>query len=219
VVGVPDPRATRDSYDRVASRYAAEIADELTHKPIDRALLDALAELAGAGPVLDAGCGPGHVAGYLAGRGVQAFGLDLSPAMCVIAGRTVPTCAGDLTTLPLRSGTFAGVVSLYAVIHLDAAGRRAAYREFARVLRPGGHALIAFHTGDAETAPGGSRNLSDWWGQPVDLDFHFLDPAVEVRALEDAGLSLVARLDREPIPDHEHQSRRSYLIVSRPAAA
>ena len=70
------------SYDRLAPEYAARIYGELAHKPFDRELLDRFAEsLAGKGPVCDLGCGPGHVARYLHGRGVDAFGIDLSPAM------------------------------------------------------------------------------------------------------------------------------------------
>jgi hypothetical protein len=30
---------------------------------------------------------------------------------------------------------------------------------------PGGHALIAFHTRDAETAVGESRTMTKWWGR------------------------------------------------------
>lgn len=210
-------RATRDSYDRVAERYAAEVGGELAHKPLDRSLLDAFAELTGTGVLLDVGCGPGHVAAYLAGRGAQAIGVDLSPAMCAVARRdaAVPAVAADMTALPFRDGTVAGVVSLYAVIHLDEAARSAAYREFARVLRPAGQALIAFHTSDAETPTGGAITRNDWWDQPVDLTFRFLDPDQEVRALRQAGLHPVGRLDREPVPGLEHPSRRSYLLVRR----
>jgi SAM-dependent methyltransferase len=214
---VSDSRATRDSYDRVAERYAAEVGGELAHKPLDRALLDVFAELTAGGTVVDAGCGPGHVAAYLAARGAEVLGVDLSPGMCAVAGRdsVLPVLAADMTALPFQDAALAGVVSLYAVIHLGGDARLAAYREFARVLRPGGHALIAFHTSDAETPTGGARTRADWWDQPVDLTFHFLDPDQEVRALEVAGLDLVARLDREPVPEHEHPSRRSYLLLRR----
>ena len=37
----------RDSYDRVAERYADEIGGELAGKPLDRALLRCLVELVG----------------------------------------------------------------------------------------------------------------------------------------------------------------------------
>jgi SAM-dependent methyltransferase len=206
---------TRRGYDRVAERYAAEVAGELAGKPLDRALLSAFAEECAGGPVLDVGCGPGHASAYLAGHGVRPLGVDLSPKMCAVARRRtgLPYCAGDASSLPVRSGSVAGIVCLYAVIHLDAIGRAAAYREFRRVLRPGGRALIAFHTSAADVPTGEARTLTEWWGYQVELTFRYLDPAAEAEALRRAGLPLVARLDREPYPDVEHPSRRSYLLL------
>ena len=70
------------SYDRLAETYATRISGELAHKPFDRELLDRFAELTrDLGPVLDLGCGPGHVASYLAGRGLDVTGIDLSSGM------------------------------------------------------------------------------------------------------------------------------------------
>ncbi len=207
--------ATRRSYDRVAGRYAAEIGDELAGKPLDRALLDAFAELV-AGPVLDVGGGPGHVADYLAQRGVWVVNTDLSPVMCELARQAgLPSVAADMTALPFRSDVAGGIVCLYAVIHLDTAQRAAAYTSFRRALRPGGLGLIAFHTRDADTRMGGEAALSSWWDEPVALTFRFLDPSVESEALVAAGFDLVARLDRTPGPE-EHASDRTYLLVRRP---
>ena len=213
---MPEAGQAGPSYDRVAERYAAEIGGELTHKPFDRGLLDAVAELAGDGPVADIGCGPGHVAAYLAGRGARTVGLDPSPGMCAVARTAgVPAAAADMTALPLRAGSLAGLVCLYAVIHLDEPARAAAYREFARVLQDGGRALIAFHTSDAEHATGTRQHVTEWWGRPVDLTFRYLDADEEVAALGSAGLALVARLDRSPHDGLEHPSHRSYLVVGR----
>lgn len=209
--------STRRSYDTVAERYAADIGGELDGKPLDRALLDTLAELADGGPVLDIGCGPGHATAHLDRHGARVSGLDLSPGMCAVArrGTGLPFAAADMTALPVRSGSVAAILCWYAVIHLDERHRTSAYGEFARVLRPGGHALLAFHTGDADTAPGGSRRLTEWWDHPVDLTFHFLDPDTESRRLTDAGFSVTARLDRSPHPGTEHPSHRTYLLVRR----
>ena len=205
----------RRSYDLVAARYAAELSGELTGKPLDRALLDVIAELAD-GPVLDVGCGPGHVAAYLADR-VPVVGVDLSPQMCAHA--SVPACAGDMTALPFRSHSVSALVCLYAVIHLDAAERAAAYAEFARVLRPGGHALVSFHVRDAETEAGQAKTLTEWWGNEVDLTFRVLDPDGEAQALAEAGLVVTARLDRVPDPQVEHPSDRCYLLVRATSAS
>lgn len=208
---------TRQGYDRVAERYAAEIGDELRGKPLDRALLGTMVELAGDGPVADVGCGPGHVAAHLAGLGATVLGTDLSPAMCAIGHRSakLPVAAADMTALPFRAGSIGGLVCLYAVIHLDDEARARAYAEFARVLRPGGHALVSFHTRDADLPAGGTKRLDEWWGHEVDLRFRFLDPTEETKLATDAGLAPTARLDREPYRDGEHPSRRTYLLLQR----
>jgi SAM-dependent methyltransferase len=211
-----DRGSTRRSYDAVAARYAAEIGGELDGKPLDRALLDALAERCAGRAVADVGCGPGHVAAYLAGRNTRVVAIDLSPAMCALAHGplALPAAVADMTGLPLRSASLGGVVCWYAVIHLDRPGRTAAYAEMARVLRPGGVALVAFHTSDAEYQPGGAKRVERWWGQPVELTFRYLDPAAEIDLARAAGLELSARLDRQP-GEGEHPSERTYLLLSR----
>lgn len=81
-----DPLQT--SYDRVAADYTAHIADELAGKPLDRALLLAFAEqVRPLGPVADLGCGPGHVAAFLAEAGVAVEGIDYSSGMVAQAAR------------------------------------------------------------------------------------------------------------------------------------
>lgn len=207
---------TRRSYDAVAQQYAAEIGDELLHKPLDRAMLAVLVELSSGGILLDAGCGPGHVAAHLASLGATVVAADLSPAMCAIAARTgLPVTCGDLTALPFADSSLSAIACLYAVIHLDAQARAAAYAEFARVLRPGGHALVSFHTSDATTPMGGELAMTQWWGHDIDLSFRYLDPAGEVELLAAAGLTLRGRLDRSPDAETEHASQRSSLLVRR----
>lgn len=72
-------------YDAVARRYLDQLADELDGKPLDRALLAVLLELAGSGTVADLGCGPGHVTRWLAARHPSTVGIDLSPGMVALA--------------------------------------------------------------------------------------------------------------------------------------
>lgn len=207
----------RRSYDAVAERYAAEFGSELDSKPLDRSLLGVIAEVAGRGPVADVGCGPGHVGAYLSGLGVATVGVDISTRMCVVANRegNVPSAAGDMSALPLATSSMEAIVCFYAVIHLDSAERDAAYSEFARVLRPGGHALVAFHVFDDESGVRAARTRTEWWGHDVELTFRFLDPAEELAALARAGLEPMARLDRGPHLGAEHPSHRSYLLVRR----
>lgn len=115
-------RSVRRSYDTVAEEYAAGFRDELAGKPLDRALLTCLAEQAGEGaPVADLGCGPGHVAAWLAGRGVAAVGIDLSPGMIAVGRRDYPQAEfreGDFLALPAADGEFGAAVAFYSIIHL-----------------------------------------------------------------------------------------------------
>lgn len=211
-------RSTRASYDCVAADYLKAVGDELASRPLERALLAALAELSGTGRLFDVGCGPGHVTRYLASIGADVIGTDLSPGMCVTGahvGTGARYFAADMTHLPVQPDCAAGLVCLFAVIHLDGDGRAAAYREFARVLATGGHALVGFHTSDPGHAAGTSSTPGEWWGHEIQLTFRYLDAEAETVALQRAGFELVARLDRSPQPGLEHPSERSYLLVRR----
>ena len=75
------------------------------------------------------------------------------------------------------------------------------------MLIPRGLLLLAFHAG-RETV-----HLDDWWGQPVALDFHFLDPGEVRKQLEAAGFTVEASLLREPYEGVEHASQRAYLLA------
>ncbi|GAA1906595.1 methyltransferase domain-containing protein [Williamsia serinedens] len=74
-----DLDAVRASYDAVADNYVQLVGDP---GPWHRAALEAFAEqVRDVGPVLDAGCGPGRVAGLLRDHGVDVVGIDLSSSM------------------------------------------------------------------------------------------------------------------------------------------
>lgn len=216
----------RASYDRVAERYADELGGELAGKPVDRALLRCLADLAaetgertGRTAVADLGCGPGHVAAYLAELGLPAIGIDISPAMVDVGRRRYPHVQfreGTILALPAADGELAGALAFYSIIHLRPEDRAAAYAEMHRVLQPGGWLLVAFHINRVGEEPGEIMHAEQWWGELVDLDFYHLDPEEVAAGLTATGLAVMARTDREPWPGAEHQSRRCYLLCRRP---
>ncbi|MEO3765685.1 class I SAM-dependent methyltransferase [Streptomyces sp. B5E4] len=210
-----DHDRTRTSYDTVAETYLGTIGGELAHKPLDRALLAALLEQAGDGaPVADLGCGPGHVTGWLAAHGVRAVGIDLSPGMVALARREHPAAEfreGDLLRLPAADGEFGAAVALYSVIHLEPDELAPAFAEARRVLRPGGRLLVSFHVGTEV------RHLDDWWGNPVDVDFRFLEPAAVTALLGAAGFDVEATLERAHYPQ-EPETTRAYVLARRPQA-
>ncbi|MGI9009204.1 MAG: class I SAM-dependent methyltransferase [Streptosporangiaceae bacterium] len=140
-------------YDGMAADYAVTFGGELREpSPETRFLDDALTGLP-PGPVLDAGCGPGQVCGYLTGRGRAAIGIDLAPAMLAAAAGLVPRArliAGDLLALPLRPASCASVVCSYSLHHLPAARLDGALAGFSAVLKPGGVLVVFTHGGDGD---------------------------------------------------------------------
>lgn len=212
----PADHRTRAAYDTVATDYAAVVADAFDANPWERAVLDAYAGevvAAGGGPVLDAGCGPGRLIGHLRDRGLDVSGVDLSPAMVALARAAHPdrpVTVGTLHALDLADGALAGVVAWYSVIHTAPADQPAIYREFARVLRPGGRLVVAFQVGAECT------HLTHAYGHDIDLDAHRLDPDLVAAQLGAAGFTLTARIERQPIAPETHP--QAYLFARTPPA-
>jgi len=91
---------------------------------------------------LDVGCGPGIVLGGLAALGAQGVGLDRTIEMLRLArARGAFLCVrGEGTRLPFPDGLFDAVVCRNACHHFHDPATVA--HEMARVLRPGGRAVI-----------------------------------------------------------------------------
>jgi SAM-dependent methyltransferase len=206
----PRHDATRRSYDAVARRYVETFRDELDGKPLDRALLGVVLEEVGSGaPIADLGCGPGHVAAWLADRGAKSVGVDLSDAMVATGRREYPRVEfrqGDLLALPAGDQEFAAAICFYAVIHLRHDELGAAFAEMRRVLRAPGPLLVAFHVGTE------LRHRDEWWGERVELDFRFFEMDEVAAALEGAGFGITARVQRAHYPG-EVDTTRGYVLA------
>jgi SAM-dependent methyltransferase len=119
----------------------------------DRVADDAVVELEDRGlkrraHLLDIGCGTGDLVVALSRRlrDARIIGMDLSPSMLLYAGRHATTdgrlrfIVGDAAALPFDDASVDMVVSTLSLHHW--AEPADAFAEIARVLRPGGVALI-----------------------------------------------------------------------------
>ena len=200
--------ATAAAYDAIAARYAQFVQRELDGLPLDRAAFAAFAEYvraSGGGLVAELGCGEGRIAAHLAGFGLDVLGIDLSPALTQIARATRPGlrfAVGSMHALPLPDGALGGAVSWYSVIHAEPEDLPAYFAEFARVLRPGGHLLIAFFEAVGEPPTRYDHTVTPAYRWPVgDL------PALAT----DAGFAEAGRMSREP--RDEERFRRGHLLL------
>jgi uncharacterized protein len=205
----------RATYDAVASAYADWLTAELDRKPFDRWLLDRVAGLAGGGPVVDVGTGPGHVAAHLAAAGADVTGIDLSPGMVDEARRRYPDVSfsvGDLSGLlrPPSATGWGAITAWYALVHLAGSELAPAVTSLTRVLVPGGWLALALHAG-AEV-----RHADELWEQPVDIDFVFHDPDEVLAAVRAAGLVDVEWYLRGPYLGAAEETDRLYVLARRP---
>lgn len=93
--------------------------------------------------LLDVSCGNGYMLWAAAQSQLQACGVDISHVALVQAGELapgVPTICGDAEALPFPGGQFDFVTNIGSIEHYLHPARGVA--EMARVLKPGGIALI-----------------------------------------------------------------------------
>jgi SAM-dependent methyltransferase len=143
---------------------------------------------------LDVGCGTAAFAHLLAVRS----GLDTPPVTVDLAAGPGPIdVAGWPEALPFRDGSFDAITSLYLVRRLDDEVVNGFAREVARLLAPGGRALIV------ELAPVRNRRLNalhGWVASPG-------CPRVDLRGwgrlaalLTECGFASVELVDPGPLP-------------------
>ena len=111
---------------------------------LDPLMLELCGDVAGL-TVADIGCGEGRFSRMLAERGARVVGVDLTPEMTrVAADRATPNVAHAVARAerpPFRDGALDLCVSYVTLV--DIVGFRGAITEMARVLRPGGHVVVA----------------------------------------------------------------------------
>ena len=140
-------RAWAETYDRPGN----QLID--LEQPVVREILDGLPR----GIALEAACGTGRHAGYLAALGHTVIGVDSSPEMLAGAQAKIPGAEfreGDLHRLPVPDQHVDIVVCALALTHVPELVP--VLTEFVRVQRPGGHLVISDSCG-----------LLGYFGSPV----------------------------------------------------
>lgn len=158
-------------FDRLSSKYRGSTASEYEAKRLDtkwitehRAVEELLDEIPRGARVLDAPVGTGRLIPILANRGLDHYGLDVSPDMLSESrdcadrcGASVQLQQGDIRHLPFPDDSFDLVINLRLLNWVDEEGMQEIVRELSRVARDKLMLSIRYHTPAAELKPNGTN--------------------------------------------------------------
>jgi SAM-dependent methyltransferase len=160
----------RQGYDRISYEYRDDDGrgpanDQPLGRPDYEGWLAELISLLNDGdPVLDLGCGCGVPATAILAERYAITGVDLSPVQIARARRLIPAAqfrCEDMSTVEFPTGSFAAVISFYAIIHVPLEEQPGIFKNIFRWLRPGGHLLATVGSG------AWTGTESDWLGAPM----------------------------------------------------
>jgi SAM-dependent methyltransferase len=117
-----------------------------------------------------------------------------------------------MAALGLPDGTLAGVLSRWSIIHTPPPELPALLAEFARVLAPGGHLLLAFWATEDPSVPTQS------FDHTVTLA-HRWSPDHLAALLGDNGLTELSRTIQRPRPTDRRQFDSVHLLARRAPSA
>ena len=156
------------------------------------------AELSAGDDVVDLACGTGNAALLAAAQGAQVVGVDAAPRLLEVARERARSQAvrldlrqGDLLAVPIDDATADVVLSVFGVIF--ARDPEQSLREIARVLRPGGRALLSawVPAGPIDAMLGAmGRIVGRITGSPAPQRFPWFDPDAVSPPAARAGLTL-----------------------------
>ncbi|MCK8475667.1 class I SAM-dependent methyltransferase [Microbacterium aurugineum] len=150
------------------------------------------------GPLLDAGCGPGHWTAFLAGRGHAAEGIDLVPEFISLATARypgVPYRVASLAEADLQEGSLRGVLAWYSLIHASPDELPSLLAAVRSALEDGGALLLGFFDGpDGEPFPHAVTTAHYWSVDGMSA------------LLEESGFSVIDRETRVPTGARPHAS-------------
>jgi len=181
----------RDEFTRQAEIFSASAA--ITDAVLTQRFVTALG-VAAQGSVLDVACGPGILSAAIAKSAREVVAFDLTPQMlkkaaqrCTEAGLdNVTFREGNATELPFADAAFDAAVTRLSVHHFDRPVR--VMSEIFRVLRPGGHFVLADVISSEVPAESELQNAIEILRDPSHVR---MLPGSELTSLvEDAGFAI-----------------------------
>ena len=177
-------QTVKTGYNKIANEY---LATRTADSEDVRLLGDFIELLSPDAKVLDAGCGAGISISKMLAEHFDMTGVDFSETQIELAKQNVPNAkflCEDITSLKFREGSFDGICSYYAIIHIPREEHQLLLATFQHMLKTGGVALLCL----------GAQNLID------DVEENYLgarmywshfDSETYIKILKELGFAII----------------------------
>jgi SAM-dependent methyltransferase len=153
------------------------------------------------GKILDLGSGTGipydH---YLAERGYDVTGIDISGKHVAKASRNVPGARfvkADFTEYDLGAGFYDAIISLYSIFHVPREEHADLFRRMHLGLKPGGRILVTLGTADM------GMDVGEFVGSTMAWSSYSMEE--NIRIVQRAGFQLI-------IVEEEHEEEKEHHL-------
>jgi len=112
-------------------------------------------------------------------------GIDISDTMLEMARKNVPEAEfinKDMNNLDFNKNSFDGIISVYALFHVPKNNHPNIFKQFFKILKPGG--ILLFNTGTSE-----SEGVSKFFGEPMFWSNY--DPKKTLEIVKSVGFSIL----------------------------
>lgn len=164
------------------------------------------------GRILDVGCGPGKDSHYIASKGFEVVGVDLSEEMIKIAKKNFPRIdfrIMDMRELSFEPNSFDGIFVAFSFIHLPKKEVSGVLIKLYELLKGGGSIYIAVQEDESKEI---------FLTEPLKSDekiFLNLFSTEEIKFLiKRAGFSIIAEHKRKP-GKNEFQYNKLFILAKK----
>jgi len=142
----PNRSVARSFFDRESVTYEERVLEGspgVIHiSQVEKEIIEGILSNCPSGLYLDIGIGTGRFIPLIQSLGSRIVGADISLKMLKIHKGRINLSAGTVSSLPFRDESFDGIVSMRTMKYV--ASIHAALKEFHRVLKQGGFAIVQF---------------------------------------------------------------------------
>lgn len=164
------------SYDIAGKNYYDLFHNDIMQHDFDKKLLFRFLSLMTTDPIIcDMGCGPAaQYGGFIQTLCNQVHGIDISENnLCLAAEKysEIQFHCNDMINTDFADSYLDGIISFYSLFHIPKNKTKDLFREFYRVLKPGGVILLVTHKGEYE------NTFSEIWGHKdlsIFANFHII---------------------------------------------